>query len=607
MSIWRDPGGGLSSACSGRRRRRAGAGSFRHEDAHLDVSATLHDIWATALPAGTQLAGGAAGLGRELRWVVTLRPRPPGFVGLKGGELVLLRVETLRVLDDRLSLARAVDQLARVGVVGMAARGPVDAAAAARADALGFPLLALPDDASLPDVEQAALRLLAERRAETLEYNRHLQQQLTELLIAGHGLPAIVDRLAIVTRRTVALEDHGGLRHLSGAAANLPERSLIGAALDRERPRLVAWIDGRPLAAVDPPSQRFELDLNGSHHPSSGVAGPRGGVAVGRVVAPIVVDDGARAFLSVIAPQDSLGRADAVSASQGATVCALVLARDRAVLQAEDRLHRDVVAGLLAGSESDAALLERAGRLGYDLGRPHLAMALRVETAGDAGTTDLASALSRELTRRGVAAPVGIVGDAVGLAYPLDGEEPARLAVLVHQLASQSVRVPVSAGVGRPGSGPGAIARGFHEGERALAVARRLMAPGRLVFFADLGVHRLLLALDGHPELGAFYEETLAAIDRYDTANRAELVPTLEAFFASDNSLAETAARLHLHRNTVAYRLRRIEQISGHRLADPETRLALHVGLRVRQALGTHGRPAAPNGDPKPRRRPAGR
>src|SRR5205085_5582701 len=66
---------------------------------------------------------------------------------------------------------------------------------------------------------------------------------------------------------------------------------------------------------------------------------------------------------SLIAPHEALNRSDALSASQGATVCALVLARERAVLQAEDRLRRDVVTDLLSGaSTSDSALLERAER-----------------------------------------------------------------------------------------------------------------------------------------------------------------------------------------------------------------------------------------------------
>jgi purine catabolism regulator len=545
------------------------------------MSATVHDVWAGALPPGTQLVGGQHGLDRDVRWVITVRPRPPGLVGLKGGELVLLGANTLRALDERLTLARAVDQLSQAGVAAVAARGGIDQAAIARADALGFPLLAIPLEASLTQSEQDALRLLADRQAEALEQTRQVQQQLTELLIAGHGLPAIVDRLAVLTRRAVAVEDASGVRQLSGAAVSLSDRSQVVEALDKTRPRLLAWIDGRRVPAADPPTQRFRLDIDG----------------IGRMVAPIAADDGALAFLSLIAPHESLNRSDALSTSQGATVCALVLARERAVLQAEDRLRRDVVTDLLSGAfTSDSALLERAERLGFNLTLPHLPIALRIASEPSSNALrshDVVSALVRELGRLGVSAPVGVLGDTIGLAYPLDGAEPATISARVHRLAAQVSGRVVSAGVGRAGAGPAAIAQGYREADRALVIARRLFVPGALTFFQDLGVHRLLLALDGHPELGAFYEETLSAIDRYDRTNRSELLPTLEAFFAADNSLAETASRLHLHRNTVAYRLRRIEQISGHQLGDPETRLALHLGLRVRQALAA----SEPGGD----------
>jgi PucR family transcriptional regulator, purine catabolism regulatory protein len=563
------------------------------------MSANVHDLWAGALPPGTQVAGGGAGLDREVRWVATLRPRAPGVVGLKGGELVLVSAESLRLLDERLTLARAIDRLAQAGVVAVAARGGIDSAAAARAEALDFPLLALPDETSLEETERVALRLLADRQAEATELAKQLREQLTELLIAGHDLPAIVDRLAVLTRRAVALEDTTGIRHLSGAA-RLADRELVCAALDRARPRLLAWIGGRPVPAADPPARRFKLGVDGVGRVVAPIAG-----GVGRAEAATSASsgprrlagasgDGALAFLSLIAPHETLGRADALSASHGATVCALVLARERAVRQAEDRLRRDVVTDLLAGSfPSEAVVHERAARLGFDLTAPHLPIALRAEAGGGRSRpADVVRALTRELARQGVAAPVGVAGGAVGVVYPLREGEPVALAQQVHQLAGRAVGGPVSAGVGRTGAGAQAIAEGYRQAERALAIAGRLFPPGRLTFFGDLGVHRLLLALDGHPELAAFYEETVAAIDQYDRANRSELAPTLEAFFAADNSLAETAARLHLHRNTVAYRLRRIEQISGHDLADAEVRLALHLGLRVRQALLAH----EPNG-----------
>jgi len=62
-------------------------------------------------------------------------------------------------------------------------------------------------------------------------------------------------------------------------------------------------------------------------------------------------------------------------------------------------------------------------------------------------------------------------------------------------------------------------------------------------------------------------------------------VQTLEAYFASRCSPDATAKRLHLHRNSLIYRLRRIEEVVGLRLDDPETRLELHLPLRVGQVL----------------------
>ena len=47
---------------------------------------TVEEVWQVALPAGTSLVAGEAGLGREVTWTARLRPRPPGFDALEGGE-----------------------------------------------------------------------------------------------------------------------------------------------------------------------------------------------------------------------------------------------------------------------------------------------------------------------------------------------------------------------------------------------------------------------------------------------------------------------------------------------------------------------------------------
>jgi DNA-binding PucR family transcriptional regulator len=76
----------------------------------------------------------------------------------------------------------------------------------------------------------------------------------------------------------------------------------------------------------------------------------------------------------------------------------------------------------------------------------------------------------------------------------------------------------------------------------------------------------------------------LGRLLRYDGEKNTELVPTLDAFLRANNA-TEVAARLNLHRNTLLYRLRRIREITNLDLDDPETRLALHLALRIGDAL----------------------
>jgi DNA-binding PucR family transcriptional regulator len=63
---------------------------------------------------------------------------------------------------------------------------------------------------------------------------------------------------------------------------------------------------------------------------------------------------------------------------------------------------------------------------------------------------------------------------------------------------------------------------------------------------------------------------------------RREHLETLRAVLDRPG-IAEAAAELGVHRNTVAYRLRRIEGLTGWRLVDPDLRLALSMAVRLVQ------------------------
>jgi purine catabolism regulator len=156
-----------------------------------------------------------------------------------------------------------------------------------------------------------------------------------------------------------------------------------------------------------------------------------------------------------------------------------------------------------------------------------------------------------------------------------------------------AVRDDVVVGVGRSRIGPQGVRASHREGEHALRISARLQSPRAVAAFADLGLHRLLVAMTQHAEMEDFYRQAAGALVAYDERTGAGLMETLDAFFGCHGSPTDTAQRLHLHRNTVLYRLKRIEEVGALRLDDPATRLNLHLCLRIRDVLPATHRAAA--------------
>ncbi|MEU8877727.1 PucR family transcriptional regulator ligand-binding domain-containing protein [Streptomyces javensis] len=115
--------------------------------------------------------------------------------------------------------------------------------------------------------------------------------------------------------------------------------------------------------------------------------------------------------------------------------------------------------------------------------------------------------------------------------------------------------------------------------------ARRVAAarPGRVCAAGhqELASHVLLLPFVPDDVRRAFTARLLDPLREYDRRHRAELIPTLEAFLDCDGSWTRCAARLHLHVNTLRYRIGRIEQLTGRELSRLEDKLDFFLALRM--------------------------
>jgi purine catabolism regulator len=92
---------------------------------------------------------------------------------------------------------------------------------------------------------------------------------------------------------------------------------------------------------------------------------------------------------------------------------------------------------------------------------------------------------------------------------------------------------------------------------------------------------RVLWRLGDDPEVRAFIERRLGPVLDHDRRRAVKLLPTLEAFVVASGQKSEMARLLHLERQSVYYRIAKIEALLGSSLDDEETRLGVHLALRV--------------------------
>jgi purine catabolism regulator len=524
---------------------------------------TVEDVWRGALPKDTELVAGAAGSRREVVWCTALRARPPAFTPLRGGELLLINPQVLTAVDARLTLARLLESLAGQAVAGAAVLGRVSPEARKVADAHGLPLLSLPATTLLDQVEQSVLRYIVDQRAELHERAQDLHRQLSELALAGRGLPALLARLHELTGVPVVLErdaavDYGGRGRLSDSTA---------AAIAAERPELEEWLREVPLSAFDPPVAVRPL-LDGQ----------------ARLVAPILVQGSIAGFLSLLGSDGELGEMHRLAVGRAAHACAIELVRARAARDARDEVEEELLDVLTAGRPgSHQAARERAKRRGFDVDAPYLVIAAEPAERGRA--SKVRAAWERHLATMRSSAIVRERGDATLALVSLAGRRALEPKALVEQLhrAARAASGPVALGYGSVRTGTAEIAVGAREAEQALTMGRRLFGPDSATAFKNLGLYRLLYALQPLPELRKFHEDALVRLSAKD--RRGVLLQTLGAYLATNGSPTDAADRLHLHRNTVLYRLGRIEDLLGVDLRNAEVRLALHLALKIGEVL----------------------
>lgn len=407
---------------------------------------------------------------------------------------------------------------------------------------------------------------LVELHNKRLERAERVHRQLSEVVLAGAGLPGVVAVMAELVGEPVAvLDEHHRVLAAAGepsdpfggrlAAQGLDEGLLAEADLRAATARVAAFA---PTLVEPRPPQRKRP----------------------RLVVPIVAS---AEFLGSVWVETRVEAIDEERPliSQAVLVVGLELLKERSIADAERRFRRELLDELLAARGAhDGTLARRAADLGVDLDLPYRLVVVAV--SGPGGTAAIARAKERMVSSLRTQPWCDFAGESAGRVVALvrpDAPEPVpALRRLVSELGSDAVHARAVA------SPPCRRMRDYREhfvaAERALQLLLSVTKPAEsAVDLEETLVLTLLFREGGEPELRAFVDERLGPVLRQRPRRRDDLLRTLEAYFETGGSPTHAAAALHVHVNTVYYRLERLRALLGKNFAAPRRALDIQVAL----------------------------
>ncbi|GAC1325539.1 MAG: hypothetical protein NVSMB25_24110 [Thermoleophilaceae bacterium] len=265
-----------------------------------------------------------------------------------------------------------------------------------------------------------------------------------------------------------------------------------------------------------------------------------------------------------------VGPSSSPEAGEYLHVAAVAALTEVAVAEARDETEQNLRGSFLEELRTredlePADIVRRARRLGCDLSEG--AVALCADPQGRAPGRLLAAIAAERPD-----ALAQTVGERVYALLPASVEEARRVANRLGRSAT--------VGISSRYAGPAEMRRALEEAELVLEVTAGGRAPEQDI---GGGTYRLLFrVLASHPEeVRSFFEDTVAAVVRYDEQYTTELLPTLEAYLAQNCNMNATAQAIYAHRHTVSYRLERVRELTGLDPFTSEDRERLGLGLKA--------------------------
>ena len=301
----------------------------------------------------------------------------------------------------------------------------------------------------------------------------------------------------------------------------------------------------------------------------------------------------------MILSKQKMSELDISALEHACTIISLELVKEQAIIEMQQRLRGEFVTKLFTG-QIDETLILKAKNLNFDPNRNYVAFIINFEgdpkvkkVVDDNITRNVLHMTNRLFLERNLQG-MAIMNEnqiVALLSYPSKSSSSSIVAeikkltkILQDRIQIKYREIDISIGIGRMKPGLISVHESFKEAIKCIKFLKNYQFEHHILCYTDLGVQRFILQ-NSEEELIDFIQEVLGPLIKYEQSRKGDLLSTLIVYFEQNQNINKTADSLHIHKNTLNYRLKRMEEILLTDFTDSQQLFNIQLASKIYQFI----------------------
>lgn len=555
------------------------------------MSVLLKDVMNIFPFSEARLVAGYKGINRRVS-TANIQEVPYVERWLKGGEILFTSGYAFKSTD---SGCRMMERLNEVGIAALAIKpgqylNRIPLEMINLSNEIGLPLFELPPDLPYMDCIIAIFEHITQEQLIIMKRADKVHSMLTETILSKRGLKGISDILFKVINTPVFITTSEGIFLMSKVKETESD--------DNEYLNFMKFLIEEYISN----KKAVNLKKNQCNivYPSQDIK---------LIIVPVYVQNECFSYLILDASKKKLEDVEMIMFEQAGNMVALELLNEQVLNHRDQKMREQLLDDLLTKRYSDEKMIIQRGlNIGFDLTSKFCLFVIDADSFEEALKNEFLDLNEAKVQNIKIEVQETIrqemnnynrnyliLDNSVGVIGMLSVRSKADLKncedlinSIIKKLEHNIGYLKFSAGISRIKEEIEFVQQAYMEAKLAMRAGRKIIHNKPLPHghsFDELGSLCFLYELSDSKSMKSFYKENIGILDDFDKNYNSELIKTLETYFSCNKNIRKTSEELYIHKNSVIYRLNKIELLLDKKLKCPEVSFDLQLCLKLKNLI----------------------